>query len=108
MLQHASVALLYRPHDRQRIRHVVQRRGDMEQRTAAGGLSGVDVPAMRRHDLAADGQAQTGAARAVARQAGLLEGIEDALQFGRRNARAMVAHAQADAGGIGHAGVDLD
>jgi len=49
----------------------------VEDRTAAAPVLGLDAPAMGAADLAADGQAQAGAARAVLGLAGLHEGFED-------------------------------
>ena len=80
---------------------------DLEHRTAVGVVAGEDLALVRGHDLAADRQAQAGAARAVLGAAGLHEGLEDGLQLVARDARPVVAHGQPQTVGF-VAPVDVD
>ena len=70
-----------------------------EDRTAVGVVAVADGAAHRLHDLAADGQAETGAAvDAGGRGVGLGEGLEETGDLGRRDADAGVADGHAQVG----------
>src|SRR5256885_7240439 len=67
-----------------------------EHGASRGAVAGDDGAVHGVDDLAADGQAQARAARAVLGLAGLHEGLEDLVQFLRRNARALIGDGNAD------------
>ena len=64
-------------------------------RAAVKHIDGRDGAVVRVQNFLADGQAQSGTAGAVLAAAGLHEGAEYPFQLGRRNAGAVVAHADA-------------
>src|SRR3546814_9173817 len=67
------------------------RRRALAQRAVDG-----EPAAMQAHQAARDGETETGALAAVVLRAGLVEGLAEARQIGRRDARAVIGDGDAD------------
>ena len=97
ILVHVGHPRLDRRRDRRRVVDAQERQLDAESTAGAERALDGDVAAHAPRQLAADRQAEPGAARARLRVARLLERLEDALLRVGRDARPLVAHLEAQA-----------